>query len=403
MVATSALSEPKIASYDRALADARSDIDALSLIGQRNKRDPEKRVRLAYRQYHLASLTESETDFESVRQTIAGLIDDFGPKEDVCLLKANVDGRFHLLQAVKQDLALCPSLARRPAGRRILADIDYQEGRYSEARSALEGLIDEERTWDDLARLAYWHGKMSDVDLADRLYEEAADELTAKEMLSFAWIELQRGKLAVSRGRYDRAREHYQRSEASFPGHWKTDVHMAALMAAEGNLDQAIALMRGVMSRAPRPELKQALGELLAFAGKNDEAQSWLDAALAEFLASAEKGEVHYYHHLADLYAHVRGEPEKAVQWARKDLALRSNFSTQSTLAWSLLQAGEVSEGVRWINEALSSGVQDGAIFATASALFEAAGEAAQAGSYARAAKAINPRGDRFHLHAASF
>jgi tetratricopeptide (TPR) repeat protein len=403
MVAASALSELRIATYDWAVAKARGDIAALVLIAERYGRDPEKRVRLAYRQYHLASLTESETDFETVRRTIAGLIDDFGPKEDVCLLKANVDGRFHLLKAVKQDLELCPSLARRAAGRRILTDVAYQEGRYSDARRGLEELIAEERTWDDLARLAHWHGKMGNVELADRLYEEAADELTAKEMISLAWLELQRGKLALSRGWYDSARKHYQLSEASFPGDWKTDVHMAGLVSAEGDLDRAVVLLQGVMPRAPRPELKQALGELLAFAGRNDEAQRWLDAALAEFLASAEKGEVHYYHHLADLFADVGGEPAKAVQWARKDLALRSNFSTQTTLAWALLQAGEVDEGLKWINKALSSGVQDAGIFATASALFRAAGKIAQGESYARAAEAINPRRCGLYLHAASF
>jgi tetratricopeptide (TPR) repeat protein len=340
-------------SYDSELAKTKRDIAALELLSLHDSRDLEKRVRLAYRQYHQASLTESEADFVTVRRTIAGIIADFGPTEDICLLKASVDGRFHCLQEVKRDLELCPSLARRHTGRMILADIDFQEGRYTEARTALEALIGERRTWDALARLAYWRGKLGRSEEADRLYEEAEDELTAKEMGSFAWVQLQRGDLALSRGGYEKARTHYHRAAKSFAGHWRTDKHMASLLAAEGDIGGATALMRSVVARAPKPELKQALGELLAFAGKDREARPWLDAALAAYLASAEAGEAHYYHHLGDYYADADGQAAEAVRWARKDVALRSNFSTQSTLAWALFRNGEAEEGLEWIGRAL--------------------------------------------------
>jgi hypothetical protein len=130
-----------------------------------------------------------------------------------------------------------------------------------------------------------------------------------------------------------------------------------------------------------------------------DEAHVWFDAALAAYLASAQDGAVHYYHHLADFYADAGGQPAEAVKWARKDIALRSNFSTQSALGWALFQNGEIAEGLEWIRRALSSGVQDGGIFATASSLFHASGDAAQGDSYARAAAEFNPHGHNFHMH----
>jgi tetratricopeptide (TPR) repeat protein len=378
-----------LTAYEAELTKTRRDISALELISRRDSRDSEKRVRLAYRQFHQASLTGNEDDFKAVRETITGVLRDFGPKEDICLLKANLDGRFHCLEEVKQDLRTCPALAGRHAGRSILADVDFQEGRYEQARLALETLIQENRTWDNLARLAHWKGKMGQPEEADRLYEEAGNELTAKELRSFAWLELQRGALAISRGRCAKARKHY----------WHTDEHLAGLLAAEGKLDEALTLLEGVVERAPKPELKQALGELLAFMGRTEEARPWLEAAEAAFLASAQAGAVHYYHHLADLYADTGGQPAEAVKWARKDVALRSNFSTQSALAWALLQNGEATEGLEWIQRALSSGVQDGGIFATASSLFHTVGDAAQGEHYARAATEINPNGHSFHMH----
>jgi tetratricopeptide (TPR) repeat protein len=388
-----------MADYAFDLAKTRSDIAALESISERDRRDPEKRVRLAYRQFHQASLTGNEPDFRAVQQTIAGVIRDFGPDEDICLLKANLDGRFHRLEDVKQDLRMCPSLAGRHAGRSILSDVDFEEGRYEQARASLDALLGEKRTWDNLARLAHWRGKMGRPDEADELYAEAEEELTAKEMRSFAWLELQRGGVALSRGRYGEARMRYQRAAASFPGDWQTDEQMVKLLAAEGNLDEALALLRGVVARAPKPELKQALGGLLSRMGRTEEARPWLDAAMAAFLASAQEGGVHYYHHLADLYADMPGHQATAVKWAQKDVVLRPNFSTQSALAWALFQNGEVAEALKWIRRALSSGVQDSSIFAMASSLFQAAGDAAEGERCAHAAAKINPLAHGFHHH----
>jgi tetratricopeptide (TPR) repeat protein len=185
----------------------------------------------------------------------------------------------------------------------------------------------------------------------------------------------------------------------SFPGHWQTDEKIAKLLAAEGDFDGSLTLLREVAARAPKPELKQAVGELLFGMGKKSEARPWLEDAEAAFLTSVREGGVHYYHHLTDLCADAFDRPAEAVQWARKDLALRSNFSSQSALAWALFRNGEVVEGLEWIRRALSSGVRDGAIFATASALSHAAGDPSRGEDYAREAAAINQGDHRFHTH----
>ena len=390
---------PVVTAYDAELDKTRQDIVALTSFSLRSPRDVEKRVRLAYRQYHHAALTGRESDFEAVQQTIAGLVRDFGPKEDVCLLKANLDGHFHCLTDVKEDLRMCPLLAGRLEARSILADVDFQEGRYEQARAKFEMLIEEFRTWDNLARLAHWHGRMGREEDADRWYVAAEEELTAKEMRSFAWLELQRGALAIRRGRLEKARFHYRRAAAAFPGDWRTDEHMAELLALEGDLEKAVTLLQSVITRAPKPELKHAFAELLTFAGRIAEAQPWLDAALAGFLATTQKGMVHYYHHLADFYADSGGQPVEAVKWARQDVALRSNYSTQSAMAWALFKNGELAEGLDWIRLALSSGVQESGIFGSASVLFHAAGDPIKGEFYSRAAEKINPHGDGFHMH----
>ena len=78
---------------------------------------------------------------------------------------------------------------------------------------------------------------------------------------------------------------------------------------------------------------------------------------------------------------------------------MRSNFSTQTALAWALHRNGESAEAMDYILLALSSGVRDAGILSTAADLFEAAGKSAEARRYAKATLDINPRHGNFHMH----
>ena len=399
MVAGTAVRSSSPTGYEAELARANSDVAELEMALDTRPRDVERRVRLVYRLFHRASLTGSMADFEAAETAVRQNIKDCGPREDLCLLKAHLDFRFHRLAEVKEDLRMAPLLAGRFEGRTLLAEIDFQEGRYQESRAGFERLIEENRTWDNLARLAHWKGKMGDPGGADQLYLEAEGELTAKEMRSFAWLELQRGALAMTHGRYEHAAMHYGRADTAYPGYWHIDEHVAELYAAQGKFDDAVALLKSVIARAPKPELRQALGELYVFMGMPERAQPWFDDALAAYMESVGRGEVHYYHHLADFFADPREDPPEAVKWARKDIALRSNFSTQTALAWALFKTGEIAEALDFVKQALASGVQDAGIFRTASTLFEAVGEIGESNRYTSAADAINPRYSNFHMH----
>jgi tetratricopeptide (TPR) repeat protein len=399
VVSQTVLPSPQLAGYAEELARAELDIAELQSRLERHPRDLEKRVRLAYRLFHRASLTGSMSQFEALEAAILETILEFGPKEDLCLLKANLDFRFHRLTEVRRDLQMCPLLVTRFEGRVLVADLEFQEGRYEAARLGFERLIEENRTWDNLARLAHWKSKLGEIAEADQLYEEAEDDLTAKQMRSYAWLELQRGVLALTHGNYADAWMHYRRADQSYPNHWHTDEHFAELLAAEGRFEEAEALFQKVIARAPKPELQQALGELYLFTGRAQEAQPWLDRALAAYLESVRRGGVHYFHHLADFYADAREHPAEAVRWAQKDIEMRSNFSTQAAMAWALYRDGQLSRALEYIRLALSSGVRDAGIFSTAATLFEAAGETAESQRYAQAALRINPKHCNFHMH----
>jgi len=341
----------------------------------------------AYRWYFLASLGGKARDFESAERVTKETIARFGPREDLCLLKANLDFRFHRLSEVRADLEMTPLLKTRSQARSILADLDFQEGRYESARREYEALIEADPVWDDMARLAHFHWKMGDRAAAEEWFERASEELTAKQMRSFAWLELQRGVLDLSSGDYEAARAHYDRAERAYSGYWLVDEHFAELLAAEERFDEAESIYLRLADREPKAELLQTIGELYNFMDEPEKADAYLDRARDIYLESAERGEVHYLHHLSDFFSDVRPDGVQAVKWARKDLELRENFNTQAAMALALHVDGQHIEAVEWMNHALASGVKDAHIFSQASIIYQGA------------AGRINPHAERFHVH----
>ncbi|HKG59278.1 MAG TPA: tetratricopeptide repeat protein [Pyrinomonadaceae bacterium] len=360
--------------------------------------DRVKITKLAYLQYQHASLTGNLDELSVADQTLDHAIQHLGRDGDLYFLKANIHFKVHRLDDVEQDLNASTDLLESSQGRTLKADLDFQQGRYDAARSGYQALIDEERTWDTLARLAYFNFKMGNFEGADRLYDEAVDELTAKEMRHYGWVELQRGVVDLAQGNYDKAREHYQRAERAYSGHWMVQEHVAELLAAEGKTGEAETLYQRVIERVPRPDFQQALGELYLSVGKTAEANDYLRRAESAFLESAQRGEVHYYHHLADLYADVF-ENVEAVKWAQKDLELRKNFATLAAMSWALYRAGELSQALELLNESLASGVKDARLFHQAGIIHKAISPNGTADSYLQMAAAINPHYENFHVH----
>jgi tetratricopeptide (TPR) repeat protein len=361
--------------------------------------DRAKITKLAYLQYQRASLTGNLAELSVAERTLDHLIQHLGNDGDLYFLKANIHFKLHRLADVERDLEASPDLSQSAPGRALKADLDFQQGRYDAARSEYERLIEEERTWDTLSRLAYFNFKMGDFETADRLYDEAVDELTAKEMRHYAWVELQRGVVDLTRGDYAQTRAHYQRAERAYSGHWMVEEHFAELLGAEGKNDEAEAMYRRVVSRVPRPDFQQALGELYLSMGKTADANEVLEQAQAAFLESAQRGEVHYYHHLADLYADVFENGAEAMKWAQKDLELRRNFSTLAAMAWAYYRAGEFSKALEAMNESLASGVKDARLFYQAGMIHKAFSPNGKADRFLQMAAAINPNYENFHVH----
>ena len=281
--------------------------------------DPERVTRRLYRVYQKASIAGDAAGLNTVVGAIGEAITSRSNPGDLCLLKAHAAFKLHRLVDVHSALLAVPSVYNSDEGRLIRSDLCFQHGRYQAAESGYNDVLGRQRSWSALARLAYFRARMADTVAADSLYEEAQDQLTAKEMRAYAWLEVQRGFLDFAHGRQDDARLHYRRADAAYPGYWLVDEHTAELLGAEGRYVQAAAIFERIVSTVDRPDLDQAIGELYELAGASAPAVYWKQRALTGYLQSTQRGEVHYYHHLADYYSDVAKDGAEAVIWAYKD------------------------------------------------------------------------------------
>lgn len=356
-------------------------------------------VRFASLLHRRAGLTGSAGDLAAASQAVDRALGAGGAPDEAYLLRASLDFGAHRVGAARAALARLSGRADRAPVALLKADVALQEGRYAEARRGYESVLARARRWDALARLAYLESRTGDLAVAAALYAESQDEMSAKEVRAYAWVELQRGVLRLRRGRHDEAMAHYRRAQQAYSGDWVADEHIAELLGAQGRFEEATALYERVIARVRRPELQQALGDLYLFMGRRDLATPWHDRALAAYLESARRGEVHYYHHLASFYADVRENGEEAVRWARRDVEMRDNFATQEMLAWALYRDRRYPEALDEIAKPLAAGVVDAHLSFHAAMISLAAGRTDDGARLLRRAAEINPRYAAFHVH----
>jgi tetratricopeptide (TPR) repeat protein len=374
----------------------RLDDDLAILSGAK---DPERVTRRIYRLYQKASISGDLAALTAVDRVIGDALALSPNPGDLCLLKAPAAFKLHRLADVEAALRTVPSVYDSDEGRLIRADLDFQHGHYQSAESGYVDVLQRERSWGALARLAHLRSKMGNISGADSLFEEAQDELTAKEMRAYAWLEVQRGFLDFVHGRHGAARLHYRRADAAYPGYWPVEEHIAEVLGAEGRYEEAAGILEQVVASMARPDLDQAIGELYDLAGQDGSAVYWKERALSGYLESAQQGEVHYYHHLADYYSDVVEDGAAAVKWAHKDLRLRENFATQAALAWALYRDDQFSDAVHWIDRALTSGIVDARLYFWAGDIYSAAGKGAEGHELRQQAININSAVAGFHIH----
>lgn len=202
-----------------------------------------------------------------------------------CMEAARLEYALHRLDAARAELERCP-LVEDPAALALFrADLDFYSGRYREAGAVYQLAVNQRGQPQDYIALALFRGKTGAPGEAAALFEAAERRYFGESAMMRAWLKLQRGLIALDRGRFEEARALYLQADRELPGWWLIEEHIAEVQQLLGQTEEARRAYASIVERTQLPEFMDALADIERAAGREPEARALIDRASALYRA----------------------------------------------------------------------------------------------------------------------
>lgn len=271
----------------------------------------------------------------------------------------------------------------------VVVDALNELGRYDEALTATQIMVDARPNLASLARVSYARELRGDIDGAIAAMTQAVTA-GAGSGENVAYLQVQLGNLLLNRGDVAGAEAAYATAEQSFPSFPLAAAGRARALVARGDPGAAADVLAGVVDVLPTAEHVIAHGDALAAAGRAeeaDEAYALVDAIARLYRANGVNVDLELAVFSAD---HSPGAG--AVDQARRAATSRRSVAGHDALAWSLFTAGRTAQAWTEAQKAVALGTRDPQVRFHAAAIAQARGERAAAARHLEVVLSTNPR-----------
>jgi tetratricopeptide (TPR) repeat protein len=315
------------------------------------------------------------------------------------LARAALHLTLHRLDHVEPDLAATERATviddpTRAAIAGLRADLAFHSGRYAEARAGYEAALGWERSAGALFRLAHYAWATGDFSAAERRFAEALPMLHPPPAEPLAWLHLQRGLMALDRGRWEEALAHYRRADSTLQGWWLVEEHAAEVLALQGRTGEALAMYESIVDRTGNPEFMTAIAAILVARGDTAAAGPWIRRANRAYAELLERFPEAAAGHALDHALELGADTDWAIELAERNYRLRPGGEAGLKLAQSYLKAGRLTAARAAIERVLATPWTSAELHATTARIETALGRPEAAAAARRRALAINPRID---------
>lgn len=381
-------------SYAAVLADIDERIASLQKRANSRPTDWLIRQHLGSALFERAGLTNQIDDFTRVQAVLDEAFALVPVGAGPTVLAARFNFSIHRLAAAEKyldmvDRRAVPQVEDQQIARTLRAEIALQRGEY---RAAFDGLTEVATVAPVLAKaeLALYHAKTGDRARAEAILEEALAATRADDPRRRAWIRLQLGVIAMDHGELLLALQRLQDADAEMPGWWLVQENIAEVHDRRDDHDKAIAIYEALVRTTGLPQHMDALAGLYRHTGapqKADEliargAAGW-EQQLARFPEAAMGHALQHYMQF--------GPPERALELALANVALRPGGEAQVALARVYLQQGRAAEALEAAERALATPYRSARLHDVAAKAHAALGHTAAAEQQTSLCYAINP------------
>lgn len=272
----------------------------------------------------------------------------------------------------------------------VLVDANVELGRYDDAATSLQELLDHKPGLAASTRVSYLRELRGDIDGALVALREAQTAASGASAFDLATVSAIRGDLLFTHGRVDEAAAAYDEALALIPEQIVAAAGRARVLVTRGDLAGANATLAPVAARRPSATLVALLGDIATLDGRAADAKTSFDLVRATTKLQAASGAAIDLE-AAFFEADHDGLPATAVVLASQAYTARPSIHAADAFAWALHRAGEHGRASAFVDEALRLGTRDASLYFHAAAIHEATGAMERARAELGTAFAINP------------
>ncbi len=238
------------------------------------------------------------------------------------------------------------------ANQGILSDALQQLGRYGDARTELQRMLDLQPSVPSFTRASYAWELQGELGQARRALQRALELATRPSDVAYCLYYL--GELAWNAGQLDRADRSYARGLRLDPSYTQLLAGRAKVAAARGEISLAMRRYEEVVARLPVPTYLIAYADLLRAEGRSAEVARQ-EAVIAATQSLFESEGVNVDLELA-VYHADRGDGAAALAAARSAWQVQRSIEAADAYGWALHAAGRDREALPYARAAARLG-----------------------------------------------
>ncbi len=286
-------------------------------------------------------------DYAHAEQLAEAVVRESPADGEAYLTRAGAHSSLHRFKEAWADLARAEQLRVKPEhADGLRASLWQATGQEEKALPLRETRARRRPDIDTLGELAALYGQLGRIDEAEAKFAEAQDSYHDVSPFIVAWLYFQEGLMEERAGRLSAAGELYAAAHERLPVYAAASGHLAGVLAARGEAQQALRVLQPLADQLDDPEYAAQYAALQHDEALRAQAGRRYDELVRKYPAA-------YWDHAARFW--IASDPKKALSLARLNLANRATGDALGLLMEAALAAGQPGEASRAADQALTS------------------------------------------------